>query len=248
MLLLLLILNNFTKIFITLQSSVIADTFVITFIYRIRHHIVLRFHNIQDIITEGRVQNPQRFERCITMLQDYVKPAIEVMYERRRPVFEYTLGDFERKQRVANEIYSSAKVLAQECFDTYSGIFMAKNNLPLDVSVKVLKKLKTARILIGFTDEILRMDELEEYYKELDLRGDESFLTSMLAMDDNSWKVNSEPKGSKRKSIEDILIDDKQPMYKMEAGNYYCEIFFKLIRKFLIKFYFLIFLIFFKYI
>ncbi|KAG5668090.1 hypothetical protein PVAND_016045 [Polypedilum vanderplanki] len=202
------------------DKSILADTFVTTFIYSIRHFIILRFHNIQDIVVDGRVQNPQRFERCQISMQEYVKAAIEVMYERKRLHFEYTLGDFERKSRKKNEIYESAKKITEESFETFAELFINQTTIPLDYSSFILKKLKNVKIYIGITNELLKMNELEEYYKDLNLTGDESFLTSMLEMKRNSWKIKNELKGTKRRKIE-LIVGNTLAFYNLMDENYF---------------------------
>lgn len=97
-------------------------------------------------------------------------------------------------------------------------------DFPLSVSSSILNKLKTAKIVVGFTEETLKLEELDKFYEDLKLNGNESFFNSIVEMRRNSWKIKNEISGSWRRRIEK-MSETFHIVYNIEDGNQICEFF-----------------------
>lgn len=145
------------------------------------------------------------------------------MYERRRSAFERVSGDFDRDANKQVDIYEHAEKLLQETVDEVRKDFLLNNELPLSLSSQMLMKLKSVKIILGFTNKTLSIDELEGFYRELDLNGDEGLIKSVIAMNNYYSKLNLERLGTRLKRLQ-TKAEHFSITYNILDGNYLCEL------------------------
>ncbi|KAG5667502.1 hypothetical protein PVAND_015481 [Polypedilum vanderplanki] len=219
------LLEKLVKILIEMDKKAITDNFVITFLYWNRFYIILRFHNEQTLFLNGYKHGWQRWQTCIyqNTLDTTMQPALLVMYEKYRSIWDRTLGDFDRDltdERI--DIIGSAENLIQEAVDEFKRRFLANTApfIPIEVATDVLFKLKNLKILISLPKSIFPISKLEEFYKNLNLTGKENFMKSLWEIQKHHRKLRNEPKSSWRRQIDQIVeIYPKFVKYNIEDGN-----------------------------
>lgn len=202
---------------------ILADAFVISFLYTYRYDTILRFYNVQNLLREGTKQSAERWNRCLTSLQNDFGVALLVMYERRRTSFDRVAGDFNRNVNSKINIYESAEGFLRKAVEKVKEQFLVDNYLRLSESSDVLMKLKNVTIILGLTNKTLPLDKLENFYSGLKLNGSEEFLESMIQLSLHKRKIFLEPHGSWRKKI-DNLSEKFHITYNIEDGNYLCKL------------------------
>lgn len=207
---------------------------MLTFLYSYRQHLILRFHNYQDESFEGTTHGNQRWITCLyKVIRPFLKPALLVMYEQKRDIWDRTLGDFDRDlmdERV--DIIGNAEKFVKEAVDEYRKYFVDKISpeISTNVAVDIFNKLKNVKIVLSLQKSIFPISKLEEFYEELSLNGDENYFKSIKNIEDFDAKILNEPKSSWRKNIEKVVKDSDQfGFYHIENGNILCEFGIRLI-------------------
>ncbi|KAG5669415.1 hypothetical protein PVAND_017302 [Polypedilum vanderplanki] len=219
------LLQRLAKFLMETDKKIISDTFVITFLYWYRFQIILRFHNEQTFVQEGTKHGWQRWHTCINQksFKDYMQPALLVMYEQYRSIWDRTLGDFDRDlmdERV--DIVGNAKQLIQEAVDEFKRRFLTGGAIfmPFKIAVDVLFKLKNLKIFISLPKSIFSISKLEEFYENLNLNGNENFMESYWKIEKHHRRLRNEPKTSWRRQIDQVVETNKKLLkYSVEDGN-----------------------------
>ncbi|KAG5669536.1 hypothetical protein PVAND_017423 [Polypedilum vanderplanki] len=223
------LLQKLAKNFMETDKKTISETFDITFLYRYRTQIILRFHNDQDFLTRGYKQGQQRWISCLYQfsLDIRMQPALLVMYEQYRSIWDRSLGDFDRDlmdERI--DIVGNAKKLIQEAVDEFKKRFLTESAplMPFKIAVDVLFKMKNLKILIGLPNSIFPISKLEEFYKNLNLTGNENFMESYWEIEKHHRRLRNEPKTSWRRQIDQVVdTGDFWAKYSVEDGNILCK-------------------------
>ncbi|KAG5669474.1 hypothetical protein PVAND_017361 [Polypedilum vanderplanki] len=218
------LLQKLMELFTKASKKTISDTFIITFIYWHRFEIILRFHNEQNLKSRGLKHGAQRWVTCsFYNFRKFLQPALLVMYEQRRAIWDRTLGDFDRDlsdERI--DIVGSAEKMITEAVDVFKKNFLKETSgkLSIEVSAEILFKLKSLKILIGLQKSIFPISKLEEFYKNLNLTGNENFMKSYWEIDRHHRRLKNEPKTSWRRQIDQVVdTGDFWAKYSVEDGN-----------------------------
>jgi hypothetical protein len=192
---------------IRLNSRTIADAFSVFFIYYNRLSIITRFHNELEVEKFGYKHAWQRWYRCVrTTIAENMLPALLLMYEQRQPEWDRTLGDFDRDmldERV--DIAGSYVRFYQEAIDEFKRRLKEDDiDLPVEVLADVLFQLKKMKVVASLKS-LFSIEQLDEFYSELNLKGDENFLPSVWEIERNRRKIRKEPKSSWRLQIERLV-------------------------------------------
>jgi hypothetical protein len=154
-------------------------------------------------------------------------PALLVMYNTQVSVFDRTLGDIGRDRADRANIYNDAEEFVQEAIDYFRKVFIEHSNLPLSISLDILKHLKNVKIVIGLTEKTLKMKDLEYFYENLKLTGEEEYLESVFEIESHHRKLQNELQGSSRRKI-DIMVNFHGKAfglkYWIEDDNILCEL------------------------
>lgn len=197
--------------------------------YSHRFQMILRFHNIEERIFKGTKHGHQRWITCL--YQDsfvhHMQPALLVMYEQKREIWDRTLGDFDRDlddERI--DIVGSAKKLIQEAVDEFKTNFLENKikYFPIQDAAEILMKLKNLKILIGLPKSIFPISKLEEFYKNLNLTGNENFMESIWEIQKHHRKIRNEPKSSWKRQIDEVVTTEPLFIkYSIDNGNFLCK-------------------------
>lgn len=144
------------------------------------------------------------------------------MYEDRRPIWDRTVGDFNRETSKL-DIPSSAEEFVKEAVLEYKNQFIKGTNLQPSIAVDVVDKLKTVTVVASLQAKVFPISKLEEFYTELNLKGDESFLHSVWEMEKNHRKIRNELKESWRRQI-DMMVGPYRINYNIKDGNILCRL------------------------
>lgn len=180
---------------------------MVSFLYLHRFSIILRFHNHQILEQYGTKHASQRWRTCIfTHILPQMHPALLVMYERWRPVWDRFVGDFNRDiHDERSQILTSAEKFSQEAIDELKQRFTYETDLKPSIAIDVLDKLKNLKIVVSLTEKYLSFDQLDDFYKELNLNGSENFLKSVWELDNHHMKVLNEPRDNWRRKIDEMV-------------------------------------------
>jgi hypothetical protein len=140
-----------------------------------------------------------------------------------------TLIFMHNKRYRDEELVEMTRNFIKEAVEEARVRFTAGNELPLEVSVNVLRRLKNLKILISLED--FGEEKLTEFYRDLKLQGDEGFLETFLEIKKFNVRVRNEKESSWRKKIEE-LVQLHRISYEIEKGNVLCEYFLKIFEEF----------------
>lgn len=142
-----------------------------------------------------------------------LRPALELLYS-------------QHYHDEATEI--GVKNLAQEAVDTCIKIISHGEKLHLEVVIDLIAKLSKVKIKTGFTDKIVTSEELDEYYSELMLRGDEDYVELWHGVLRHQQKIDLEPESSWRKGVDELA---KNVYITFDPNtNILCKFFFMIVK------------------
>lgn len=130
-----------------------------------------------------------------------MKPAVLALYESQREKFD------SRGLNRNLSVFQEAEKFIREAVNEAIKRFIRGNNFPIKSSLKILKKLKELKIMIGVTNGTLPMSELDNFYKDLKLNGSEGLFESIREMEIFSYKIKNEQKDSQRTKITKMLVN-----------------------------------------
>lgn len=205
----------------------ISDTFVLTFLYANRDALILHFHNKQNL----DLGNKHAYQRWIKCIYQYTRnkmyPAHIAMYEQWRSTWDRTIGDFDRNEVDERaDIPKSAENFVREAVDDFKVRFMKGNNFKLSVAIDVLNKIKDLKIVVSLPSTVFPIEKLDEFYEDLNLRGDENFLQSIWEINKNFRKIINEPRNSWRRQIDRMVYAQSNDWmtYNILDGNILCKL------------------------
>lgn len=135
-----------------------------------------------------------------------LRPALELLYSRR---FHDAV------------IETSARSLTRKAIETCMNIITQQAMLPLKIVIDLIAKLDKTRIVVGFTESFLSFTELEKYYKELSLQGDENYIRTWHSALRHQQKIDNEPNESWRRKVNEWA---KSAYIKLDAtANILCK-------------------------
>ena len=70
-----------------------------------------------------------------------------------------------------------------------------------EAKLDVVGKLNTATYVIGYPEEVLDLQKVEEFYKELELYGTEGIIETILKLQKHNKKINNNPKSDWKRKI-----------------------------------------------
>lgn len=124
------------------------------------------------------------------------------------------------KNRYGNEEKSSGtEKFIKEIVAEARRKFASGSFLPLDVAIEIYLKLKNLNIELSF-DGFSEAD-LDKFYAELDLNGDEQFFESFLAIKNYNQKLEREENDNWKRKIEE-KAGKMKISYQMEGENSIC--------------------------
>lgn len=143
-------------------------------------------------LKDGTEKSKQRWEQCINHVSITYRKALQALYA---------------KRYFNKEIHDSAKDFAKEAV---TDVISELNSRSMDDDAKhdVIEKLKTIQYVIGYPDEVLDLQKIEEFYKDLELNGTEEIVESFLKIENFKFKIWNSPKSNWKKKLYDKFTED----------------------------------------
>jgi hypothetical protein len=179
------------------RSRTLAETFVLTFLYHYRDLFIVYTHDRYDHQTTGRLKAVQRWENCIDFFYYKQRPALESLYAQ-----EY------HDEKVEN----AAKEFAVEAIDYFIDL-VSKSNLTYFYKLIIVDRLNSMNFIVGTPGKIMDKTNLEEFYRELNLKADENLFTISSEIQLFYQKIKNEPKHSWRSKLNKITKEHHVKYY-----------------------------------
>jgi hypothetical protein len=147
------------------------------------------------------------------------------------------LGTLYDRKYGDDEIQKSCEQFVEEALKDARRKFIKSTNLPLSVSLKILLKLKSAKIFCGFDEKVMKNFSLDTFYKEI-LENDFTFYPiegkktfNVVQMKRFGRKIITTPKNDARRLITmkanhdwfEIVKSVEDFEYDIEGENLLCE-------------------------
>lgn len=127
----------------------------------------------------GKKRSNQRFEQCISALEMLMTPAMTGF-------MAYKLYD-QPTQEAATDLIKAA-------IDDV--LHRIKSKPEKDLQKKLIEKLSTVKLSVMFPDEARNITEISQFYDQLQLSGNESFVDTFFKIDKLNTRVGAEPQTS----------------------------------------------------
>ena len=173
----------------------------------------------QDQLYIASKKSYQRWERCRMNLRNNHRPSLEALY-----AMKYFNKNIEE----------SAKDFIKEAVRDVTAELYTNDLINDTIKDEVDQKINTIKYIIGYPDEILNLEKIEEFYEELDLDGTEGSVATYLKMEEYNQKIQNDAISSWKRKLSSILGDDDEIKFDT-TENIICK-FEELLQKiFLIK-------------
>lgn len=134
-----------------------------------------------------------------------------------RPAIE-TLNAVSFYDRSVQE--SATGMLELAVFDAIK--YISENEkIPSKTREKSIQKLKSIKLNVMFPDEILNLTKIEEFYTDLDFKGNESLFELAMKILVLDWKLQMQPDGHWITNLHTVIRKDI-PIYFVEQ-NLFCK-------------------------
>lgn len=162
-----------------LYFRILADVFALKFLYAHRFLFILHPFDLKDKEYTSNSEALQRWEQCLNYVKENMKPALEVLLSK-------------ESERDTEKIDKFVKDAVQDFIAKVKSV--NETILSKEVKEKTVEKLSKIKVLTKLFTKDLNEKNLDEYYDELDLKGDETFVQSALKMQKFSRKIRNDYK------------------------------------------------------
>ena len=133
----------------------------------------------------GTKKSKQRWEQCMLKLFATYGPALQALYAVR--YFD-------------NKVHEAAKNFTKEAVKDV--IAELKNrDIHDDAIEELVEKLESIHYNIGYTDKVLNLQKIEEFYKDLKLIGDEEIVETFLKIENYDRKISNDPESNWKRKL-----------------------------------------------
>lgn len=202
-----------------MDEKLFANIFHATFLLEFPRLHTLYFTSTFEFKQWGVEKAQQRFEQCVKIVRQQVPVAFTSLLIKR-----YT------NKRMIDAAYEVANRTMKIIIDDVKN----DDSLPFDDQLYMLYKLRSIKLILGYPEELLNEQNIEDVYKNLNLTGNESFLELVLESytfsknqyfrnfiknDNNSFKRNETTRWI------DYTTEDEYvtPSYNLNTKNSICK-------------------------
>lgn len=176
-----------------LDDRIFANLFSSSFIFKFYQVYTLYFMNVYEYPTFGTIHAKQRFEQCLSTVREQMPVAFTSMIVQR----------FTNKKMIDEAHDIANRTMAIIIKDVEND-----KTLPMNHKNHMLNKLKTMKLIIGYPEEVLNDQKVEEVYKNLNLTGNENLMTLQL----ETFIFN------KKQEFKNLIIDREGGFVKNESA------------------------------
>lgn len=148
-----------------IDKGIIADTFVLKFLYAHRFLFIVYPFDWRDEEYTHNSRSLQRWEQCLNFVKENMRPALELLQSQSHEADNPAVERFARE--VVNDFSEQVKKLDDDV-------------LSADDKEKLLQKISKIDYVAGLFHRNFTVDHLEEFYYELELNGSENVVESAL--------------------------------------------------------------------
>ncbi|CAO1378141.1 unnamed protein product [Diamesa hyperborea] len=130
----------------------------------------------------GTIKSKQRWEQCVLYLYNNFGPALKALYA---------------AKYYEKEVYESVKSLMKEAVKDLIGE-INKLDIKDEAKLDVVERLNTARYIIGYPVEVLDLQIIDDFYKELELDETNGVVESFLKIERYNKKLKIYPESKKQ--------------------------------------------------
>lgn len=202
-----------------MDDRVFANTFSAGFVFDFHKLYSLYFQNVFRKKLWGIKNAYQRFEQCLTTVREQLPVAFTSLL----------IKNFINKRMIED-----AHDIANRTMKIIIDDVQNDDTLPLEHRNFILEKLKSLKLILGYPEELLNDQNIEDVYKDLNLTGQENLLTLELQtlIFSKTQKIKNLIK-SHSFSVErnettrwiDYTTEDEYitPLYVIDGKNTLCE-------------------------
>lgn len=151
-----------------IDKGIIADTFVMKFLYAHRFLYIVYPFDWRDEEYTSNSRSLQRWEQCLNFIKDNMRPALELLQSQSHEADNLAAEKFARD--VVKDFVEQIKKFGDDV-------------LSADDKEKLLEKIAKIDCIAGLFHRNFTVDHLDEYYNELELNGDENVVESALKIE-----------------------------------------------------------------
>lgn len=152
----------------TIDKRIVADTFVLKFLYAHRLLFIVYPFDWRDARYSNNQRPLQRWEQCLNFVKDNMRPALELLQSKSHEVDNRVVEKFARD--TVADFADAVKSFDEKVMSS-------------EVKEKVLEKMSAIDYVAGLFHRNFTEDNLENFYDELDLTGDENIVESALKIE-----------------------------------------------------------------
>lgn len=160
-----------------IDKGIIADTFVLKFLYAHRFLFIVYPFDWRDEEYTHNARSLQRWEQCLNYIKDKMRPALELLQSKSHEADNLNVERFARE--VVNDFVEQIKKFGE-------------NVLSADDKEKLLQKISKIDYVAGLFHRNFTVDHLDEYYDELELNGGENVVESALKIEKFHKKISND--------------------------------------------------------
>ncbi|CAO1441045.1 unnamed protein product [Diamesa serratosioi] len=188
-------IQKFLELMEVTPITTLANYFAVEFLYEYKFLFIVYPFDKQDEKYIASKKSYQRWERCRMNLKNLFRPTLEALYA----------------QRYFNEqVQESVKDLTKEVVRDIVAELYKSDTVNNTVKHEVDQKLSTIKYIIGYPDEILNLEKVEEFYEDLDLDGTEGSVETFLKIEDYNQKIENDPITSWKRKLNSLSGDDDE--------------------------------------
>lgn len=155
----------------------------------------------------GVKKSQERWKQCTAIFYFYMSPALDYLYSQ-------TYQDKNSEQ--------SCETFARKAVGF--AIEKVADDAKLNETVKadVINRLKSIKYIVAIPKEMLEPENIEEFYKELNLTTEPKFVETSLEINKFHLKIEKEPKSSMKKQLDELSVI-KTIAVEYNKQNILCE-------------------------
>jgi Peptidase family M13 len=160
---------------------IIADVFMLGFLFGYQHMFVVYPFTEIDSYKRGTRQDYQRFEQCISQLENFYTPGM--------------VGVFAKKF-YKKENHEAAESFIKEAISDVVDEITQADDLREDIKEDVITRLQQTFIVAGYPKETIDASRMQEMYDKIELTGDDDILETTINIIRYNQRLENEPKTS----------------------------------------------------
>ena len=186
---------------------ILADIYAFQFLYKYKQLFIVYSFDEHYRLIYGSNKSEQRWLQCSHYLYFYYGPAVQAL----------CAAKYFRK-----EILNPVSVLIKEVVKDFMTNMFTVNNFSDEIKKDIINRLNKTDYLIGYPQEALNLQKIEEFYEELNLDGTEGSVETYIEIYRFGHKIENIPSNHWKKKLSDRSFEFNVKYYSDD--NILCKI------------------------